>query len=325
MTESQSWLPLQFEPGLVSVIIPAFNRAEMLRETLESVFRQEYRPIEIIVANDGSTDGTLAMLETLKPPEGITLEISKGKHAGAAAARNRGARLSHGEFILFLDSDDVLHEGALGGLVAGLGKADLVYGWWRDWYSRETPPRFGRTYRREPGGDLLVSLLRNDWLLPSATLHRRASLRRVQGWDESFSVQDDHEFMCRVALGGATAAVVKRLVTDYRKHGENQLSLTSAMDTSMANEIVLRRVESALDEQGWTHERRLALAWRWFREARKAWHNDIGRARFDQLIGEVKRVAPGFRAPKLWYRILAAVVGYRNTERLAGVARKLVR
>jgi glycosyltransferase involved in cell wall biosynthesis len=324
-TSACEWLPLKNEPGLVSIVIPTFNREGMLAETLESVFRQDYRPIEIIVADDGSTDGTAAMLESLAPPAGVTLKVSKGGHEGAAAARNRGAAISRGEFIMFLDSDDVLHEGSLTALVGAMGAGDLTFGQWRDWYSDETPPRFGETCRRAPADDLLVSLLRNEWLLPSAVLHRRASLLRAGPWDDSFGVQDDHEFMCRLALAECKASGVDHLVADYRRHNRGQLSLADAAEVSLANERILRSVERALEARGWTDERRRALAWRWFWEARKAWVHGLRRERFAALVREVHRVQPGFRAPKWWYRVIAAVAGYANAERVAAVGRRLLR
>ena len=127
MTEQQSsWLPSESKPGLVSVIIPTVNREALLRETLQSVFAQTHTPVEIIVADDGSTDGTLAMLETLTPPDGVTLQISKGQHEGAAAARNRGAKLSRGEYVMFLDSDDLLEPNALTTLANTIENADIA-------------------------------------------------------------------------------------------------------------------------------------------------------------------------------------------------------
>lgn len=328
MTESPtgtSWLPAGYEPGLVSLVIATFNRAALLRETLESVFRQDYRPLEVIVVDDGSTDSTLSILESLQRPEGIELKVIRAGHAGAAAARNRGAAASRGEFVMFLDSDDLLHEGALTALTAGIGEADLVHGLWRDWYSSEVPPRYGRTYCREHGPDLLVELLRNQWLLPSAVLHRRSMLGRVGGWDETFGVEDDFEFMARLALKRGKAAAVNRLVADYRRHGVDQLHRTGIAGMSQATERVLRRVEAALDAEGWTEPHRDAMAWRWFWEARKAWAEAGDAKRFDLLMREAFRVQPGFKPPKRWYRWIAGLFGYRNAERFAAMARKLLR
>src|SRR5690606_12784215 len=193
--EVSVWLDPAFEPGLVSVVIPTWNRAALLLETRESVFKQDYRPLEVIVADDGSTDDTLAQVRTLKPPTGGELRVVEGPHKSGTAARNRGASACRREYVMFLDSDDLLHAGALAALVAGIGEADVVFGRWRDWFSHANPPRSGPVIRRDVADDLLVQLLRNEWLLPRAGLLPRRSLLRVIGWDEAFKGQDDYEFM----------------------------------------------------------------------------------------------------------------------------------
>jgi glycosyltransferase involved in cell wall biosynthesis len=88
---------------LFSVIIPTFNRAAMLREALESVERQEFRDFEIIVVDDGSTED----LSPVKDDFRGRVTFVRQENAGPGAARNRGARMAVGEYLAFLDSDDV--------------------------------------------------------------------------------------------------------------------------------------------------------------------------------------------------------------------------
>jgi glycosyltransferase involved in cell wall biosynthesis len=91
------------ETAAVSVVIPSYNSAHHISETLESVFSQSYRPHEIIVVDDGSTDDTRAVLE--KYSDRIIYVYQK--NAGEPAARNTGIRRASGEFIAFLDADDL--------------------------------------------------------------------------------------------------------------------------------------------------------------------------------------------------------------------------
>jgi glycosyltransferase involved in cell wall biosynthesis len=304
------------------VVIPTFNRAALLRQTLDSVQTQDYRPLEVIVVDDGSTDATAAMLADYNMPG---LRALRGAHVGAAAARNRGAAASRGEFIMFVDSDDLLHAGAVAALVAGIGKADLCFGRWRDWFSDETPQRYSEPYQREAGDDVLASLLRHEWLLPSAVLHRRSSLARTAGWDESFTIEDDFAFMMRVAQSGAKAAAVSAVVADYRRHSGAQLGKAAYAQKAAATERVLRLVEAQLDAGGWNQARREAMAWRWFWEARMAWDAGADAERFEALVAEAQRVLPGFRPPKVWYRWIASLAGYPAAERVAGLARRLLK
>jgi len=143
----------------ISVIIPAYNRAELIGETLRSLLNQTLSAREIIVVDDGSTDGTAdTVLEILKLEEAEKLKISEGKpwpefkilrqaNAGPGAARNRGLAEATGEFIHFFDSDDIAapnkHEVQLRALLET--GADIAYGPW-------VKGRFGNVTTIEHGG-----------------------------------------------------------------------------------------------------------------------------------------------------------------------------
>src|SRR5262245_49416395 len=90
------------EPGLVSVIIPSYNRAYIVGQAIESVLRQTYRPLEVVVVDDGSSDNTRAVVEQYGPP----VRYFRQANAGVSAARNAGFRQARGAFVALLDSDD---------------------------------------------------------------------------------------------------------------------------------------------------------------------------------------------------------------------------
>jgi len=87
----------------VSVIIPAYNRQAYIAEAVQSALQQSHRPLEIIVVDDGSTDGTRSAVQKFFPSVRYELQ----QHSGAGAARNRGAEIARGELLAFLDADDV--------------------------------------------------------------------------------------------------------------------------------------------------------------------------------------------------------------------------
>ncbi|MCC9601228.1 glycosyltransferase family 2 protein [Stieleria sp. JC731] len=93
---------------MVTTIIPVFNRASMIADCVESVIKQSYRPIQIILVDDGSTDSTPKVLEGLQQ-QFSCIDIVSQENAGPGAARNAGLKISRGEFIQYLDSDDRLH------------------------------------------------------------------------------------------------------------------------------------------------------------------------------------------------------------------------
>jgi GT2 family glycosyltransferase len=125
--QSQSTLPTgPGEPGLVSVVIPSYNRAHLIGETIESVLAQTYRPVEIIVVDDGSRDDTRAVVQRYGPEVRYLYQ----SNAGVSAARNTGLAAARGEFIALLDSDDIWLPWKLAAQVALLRRyADVGMVW----------------------------------------------------------------------------------------------------------------------------------------------------------------------------------------------------
>jgi hypothetical protein len=103
-----AWLSVELVPDLVSIIVPAHNRRELLRRALSSVVRQNYAPIECIVVDDGSTESIREVVEEAKSSSGsrVAFRYIRQNRAGGCAARNRGLKESRGEFIAFLGSGD---------------------------------------------------------------------------------------------------------------------------------------------------------------------------------------------------------------------------
>lgn len=105
------WMSEEREPGLVSIIIPTYNRAQLLSATLASVAEQDYRPLEVIISDDGSSDNSADVVAAWRESvagSGIDVRYLHFPNAGAPTARNRGMAEAQGEFIQFLDSDCLL-------------------------------------------------------------------------------------------------------------------------------------------------------------------------------------------------------------------------
>ncbi len=112
---------------LVSVIIPCYNCEKIVGETLESVEGQSYDNIEIICINDGSKDNTLAELEEYSQKSRFNFRIINQENGGVSVARNRGIEEATGEYILFLDGDDIYHKDFVKILVDAISNADVSY------------------------------------------------------------------------------------------------------------------------------------------------------------------------------------------------------
>ena len=169
---------------LVSVILPVYNRAGWVARAVESVLTQTHRHLELLVVNDGSTDGTRRVLEGFGP----RLRVLEQSHAGAEAARNLGLERARGEFVAFIDSDDVWYADRLSRQLplfrrAGVG---LVFGNAVQVDYRRTPPlRLKRTFfdRVRPSrGRVTQELARGCFVPFSSVLARRGLLAEAGGF-----------------------------------------------------------------------------------------------------------------------------------------------
>lgn len=206
---------------LVSTIIPVFNRPHMLREAVQSVLNQTWRPIEIIIVDDGSTDETPAVGEQLqqKHPEFIT--FLRKENTGPGPTRELGRRHARGEFIQYLDSDDLLRPRKFEMMVNGLRdhpECGAAYGYICV-HPKGRPPLdnpFKATGETRP--TLFPWLLADRWWNTNAPLYRRSVCDAVGPWSD-LRWSQDWEMDGRVGALGTRLLHVKDWVTDERHHG----------------------------------------------------------------------------------------------------------
>jgi GT2 family glycosyltransferase len=196
------------EGPLVSVIVPAHNAARYLPAALASVLAQAYRPVDIVVVDDGSTDGTSELIRT--HPEARYVRLANAR--GPAAARNEGIRQAKGSYIAFLDADDLWPPNKLGRQVAFLEAhpdVALLFGNARrfsddGWTEpslferyRYTAAFFGHEWRVV---DPLAKLVRENFIPTGTVLARKDCLEEAGLFDERFLRAEDWDLWLRVAL-----------------------------------------------------------------------------------------------------------------------------
>ncbi|MHC5054648.1 MAG: glycosyltransferase family 2 protein [Planctomycetota bacterium] len=204
---------------LVSVIIPTHNRAGLIGETLESVFAQDYRPIEAIVVDDGSTDSTESVVRSFEPRarDGLSLRYVRQENSGAPAARNRGLRESKGEYIQFLDSDDLLDPRKLTLQVCRFRRSpsvDFVYSGSSVFRARPAESRVA--YTGVPVRAPLLAFLRGLPWNTVAGLYSRAICLRVGDWNEALPCWQDWEYNTRLCLLAPRVAFVPGVMSFVR-------------------------------------------------------------------------------------------------------------
>ena len=227
-------------PPLVSVIIAAYNAAAFIADTCRSAMRQTYPAIEIIVVDDGSTDGTSGVVESLAASD-ARIRLIRQQNLGVAAARNRAIAAASGEFIAPLDADDLWDPTKIARQVAQLQASGpdtgMAYCWWA-WIDAS-----GVLLDRSPSwrveGHVLARLVEVNFTgSASIPLFRRSCLDEVGGYDST--LRDKHSQGCedwdlalRVAARRAVA-VVPAMLVGYRRRGD---SMSAGCDTMWRSQV----------------------------------------------------------------------------------------
>lgn len=181
----------------VSVCIPAYNREIYLKETLQSVFAQTYKNYEVVVVDDGSTDGTEKMIKQL----GRNIRYHRQENAGDAAARNKLIELAVGKYISFLDSDDLLTPDAIERMtIVSQGEAEpvIVYGPYLkiDQYGNI----IGKSKRKLYSGFVTKYLFQDIFIHSCGSMFPKAVLKEAGGFDTSLPVCSDYDLWLRLSL-----------------------------------------------------------------------------------------------------------------------------
>lgn len=207
-------------PGLVSVVVPTYGHRDLVGETLASLRAQAYPRVEVIVVNDGSPDDTAAVLRPLAAAGHI--RYVEQANTGQGGARNHGLRLARGEFVAFVDDDDLLLPHALARGVAALRAepaAVLAYAGYEELRAGGEV----RTVRPEPypSGDVLAAFRLRNWLVsPGQAVMRTASVRAVGGFDTGIWGSDDWDLYVRLARTGHFH-YLGGVALRYRLHAQN--------------------------------------------------------------------------------------------------------
>ena len=226
----------------VSVLLPTYDRAHYIEESVESVLRQSFAGLELIVVDDGSTDDTADRLSRIADPR---LRYVRRAHRGVAAALNAGLALARGEYIARNDSDDVWLPDLLATAVAVLDanpQVGLVYGRGEgiDGGGRRTGGTRG--FPLKFPDDAFRSLLYADYTVAVASVLRRACFERVGAWDESMLLCEDWDLALRIARHYGVR-FVDRVLVRIRTHAGN----STALDAPSFERRLVRR-ERVLDK-----------------------------------------------------------------------------
>ncbi len=224
----------------ISVIIPCFNVERYVERAIASVFAQTHQDLQVIAVDDGSADGTPALLRELAVRHEGHLTVVEQTNKGACAARNAGLALADGTYLQFLDADDVLLPDKLSHQlrIAELNdRPELVIG-----SSRIVDPKGNivRTVVQLPGDrDPWMDLMSHGLNITSTNLWKSASVRAAGGWSEGLGSSQEYDLMFRMLQRGARVVHVAEVLTEIHQRPGGQISQT-AVDRNWVRFVELR-------------------------------------------------------------------------------------
>jgi hypothetical protein len=210
--------------GRVSTVIPVRNRPRMVREAIESVLAQSYRPIEIIVCDDGSTDDTAAAVEGLVRQHPDDIQLLRLLPRGPGPAREAGRLAARGEYIQYLDSDDLLRPRKFETQVSALlshPECGAAYGYIALWPEGQQPSEQPYKWSGYALPTLFPWVLVDRWWNTDAPLFRKTVCDAVGPWSD-LRWSQDWEYDGRVGALGTRLVHCPEFVCDQRQHGDSR-------------------------------------------------------------------------------------------------------
>jgi glycosyltransferase involved in cell wall biosynthesis len=305
----------------VDIIIPVYNRATLVREAIESALTAAPDvPLEVIVVDDASTDGTWEFLRGLDNPKVRTFRMER--NGGQSAARNRGLDIARGTYIKFLDSDDLLVPGHLSAEVTALqttGAEIAASGWCSE--AGGTVTMFDAPVFHEIVDDVLAGVA----VPTSSALYVRNPGWR---WDPALRKLDDWDYFCQAALGANLIATVQGPAYTMREHSGARMTNTTMLANAHEHHRILQKIEDRLAGDGrLTTPRRRRLAQYFYKEMRVL--SLFDRDAFEAAAIHIRSLDPDFQPrdeeQQNWMRVLSRFLGFRNAILLHSAIKRMVK
>ena len=309
----------------VSIIIPTHNRGHLLREAVYSCLEQADVDVDVIVVDDGSSDGSAKDTKILYPQ----ITLVEQTRQGACAARNHGLFAARGQFIKFLDSDDLLAPGVLYRQVRNLeqSSADVIYGD-MEFIGNLADRRVGGVARRVIGliSDFVDEMLADTKLFSNFIyLYRIDAIKNLR-WNTNLECLQDVDFTLQVAMSGARFKYEPGVTGYYRIH-TGQITSQSLYRYAVNRCRLLDRARIDLLDRGMlTDRRRYLMAHGYWLAARAFYRED--RSLFRETLQRIEDLVPGFRPDYgdiRMVRWLTRLLGIESAEKVLEVVRRVRR
>jgi glycosyltransferase involved in cell wall biosynthesis len=320
---------MQSVPGLVTTILPVFNRSAMLRESAGSVLAQTYRPVELIIVDDGSTDDTGATADALAAAHPDIVRVIHQPNRGVGMAREAGRLAAHGEFIQHLDSDDLLLPRKFELQVAGLcarPECGVSYGRTRAHLSDGTLLDQPERRTGEAIDTMFPAMLRARIWQTTTPLYRASLIHQAGPWLPLLN-EEDWEYDARIASFGVRLHFCDEWISEVRHHVQERLSdhglaPSGLRDRARAHALILQHARRAGIGPDVPEMQRFAREL--FLLARQC--GNAGLAAESKMLFTLARDASGPGGNRIQFRLYAAaarLLGWSLTGRISCLSDRL--
>ena len=307
---------------LVSVIIPAFNAEKTIGETIGSALdqRSSYSEMEVIVVNDGSTDNTGLVLDKFK----TECKIVHTENSGVSAARTKGLEHANGDFIQYLDSDDLLIPGKISEQVRALESknGDVAYGDWEMFTEHNGIIKVTKSINRRIEGDPVMDIFIDFWCPPAALLYSKAITQRLT-WSMHLPVIQDSRYLLDAALLNAKFIYTPGVQARYRTGQEGSLSKRNSrafIEDMFVNTRQLYEQWSKDPDFGGVKKSCVLKSLRHCIAELNTFQSPLANKALDLLLAISPQYIPEERG---LHRRLSQLIGFRRAEKIAVLKRKL--
>jgi glycosyltransferase involved in cell wall biosynthesis len=316
----------------VSIVIPTYNRADLLPQAIDSCLVQQQTPLklQIIIIDDCSTDNTVEILKKYgNSVETIFLDYNSKQ----CKARNVGLQYAIGDYVKFLDSDDILAEGSLFKelSVAKREKADIVISGWGTVKIDKNGKKINGTEKiySVPFIDTIPdSILLGRSVVISAALYKSDYIKGLE-WDENINKLTDWDWFVRAALRSGKIVALNEISYWMRAHeGPRVTTLSSLLENAQNHHKILNKIERLLSEQGeLTVNRKKRLAQYYYKELRVLSLYD--RDKFEKAVEHIYSLDPNFipidEERQRYMRFLGRIFGIRTSILLHSFIKKVIK
>ena len=319
-----------FNP-LVSILIPLYNAEKYFSETMESLLEQTYKNIEVIIVDDGSTDGSLALAKKYEDLYD-QVKVYTQKNSGASVARNKALAQSKGTYIQYFDADDIMHPEKISSQINAL----RGYGFQEEIVATGKWVKFFNTIESISSKKQIINRSYNDMLLflkesweneeyiigQSWLIHKKIN-EKIGGWNTRISVNDDGEFFAKVAYNATKIIYVENSLVFWRQDNSASLSKTKSWEGGKSQwltiESYLNIVENNINYPGL--KRALAIQCSYILKSTYPQYQDIS----NDLLSRIKSL--GYSQPlyptNKKFKMLVDLLGYKLAIRILNLYKNL--